>query len=132
MDEEAIAAKLRQNIPQPIDQPVVPTPTVSDPVLTPVHTGLDEITQYKLHDYFGEQYKPSDEVSHQRVQYIYEQVSKMIEHPEYGFVLAKIRDLERMIGIAQDNGRIYKLYQWLKLDNTRRSIEAEMGAIPYE
>lgn len=58
-----------------------------------------------------------------------EEVSKMVERPEYGYVAAKINDLQRMIGINQSDNRLYRLYQWLKLNNVRRNLDEEMASL---
>lgn len=138
MTEEEIAEQLKQNIEHSGDTPQ--DPAQSKPVEIDTSNGqatiaptyeLDEITQYKLHDYFGEQYKPHDETARQQLQYIYEEVAKMVEDKEYGFVLAKIRDLEQVLGVSTAENRRYRLYQWLRLNNMRRNIDAEMGAITH-
>jgi hypothetical protein len=134
MNETEIVERLKQNVTPPPDTtlaPVaVPEPTNGQAVIAPTFE-LDELTQYKLHDYFGETYRDTDEEKRQQAQYIYKHVSELIDNRDYGFVLAKIRDMERIIGLNGAENRLYKLYQWLKLDNTRRSIDAEMGSIPY-
>lgn len=130
MTEEEIAQNLKQNLPQEAEfTPPAPDPVNTDQVHGNVPFRLDDIAQYKLHDFFGAKYRPTDEISVQQVNYIYENVAKMVDTPEYGFVVSKIRELERLIGTSNSEQRIFKLYQWIKLDNLRRNIEAEMGAI---
>jgi hypothetical protein len=133
MDEAEIQAALRQNIatdPEISAPPIVTMPEPpSSAANTAVHIDLDEITQYKLHDFFGEPYKANDEIKRQQISYIYENVSKMVDSPEYGFVVAKLRDLERIIGISQSEDKIYKMYSWLKLNNIRKNVDLQMGAI---
>lgn len=132
MDESSIAEKLRGNLPQPYKTdlaPVAEVGAINGQATTATDYQLDEITQYKLHDYFGDPYKANDEVSRQQIMYIYEQVADMLPEKEYGFVVAKIRELERIIGTANSEDRRYKLYQWLKLNNVRRNIDAEMSAL---
>lgn len=134
MNEDEITRQLRQNITAPPDN--VLTATVQAPVdatngqaTTESEYPLDEMTQYKLHDYFGEYYKDSNEVKRQQAQYIYDEVAKTLEDKQYGFVVAKIRDMERVIGTTNSENRLYKLYQWMKLDKMRRNVEAEQGAL---
>jgi len=133
MNEEAIAERLRQAVaPEPVAEIPTPQPEQNTNIgqaTTAINIDLDEITQYKLHDFFGQTYKPNDEISRQQVQYIYQSVSKTLDDPQYGFVVARIRDLERIIGTANSDKRIYKLYQWLKLESIRKNIDAQMGAI---
>lgn len=134
MNEEQIASNLKQSIqiaeefsaPEPRDKPV--DTNTGQATISPDYP-LDEMVQYKLHDYFGQTYRPHDEVSKQQVAYIYQDVAKMINNNEYGFVIAKIRDLEQIIGSFNSETRIYKLYQWLKLNNIRKNIDMEMGAL---
>jgi len=132
MNEDEIVEKLKQSLPPTYETDVSPK---ADPE---INTGqatatldyeLDELTQYKLHDYFGEQYKPSNEESKQRIQFIYQQVANMLEDKEYGFVVAKIREIESIVGTTNSDRRIYRLYQWLKLEAVRRNIDSEMGAL---
>lgn len=134
VDEQKIADQLKQNITPPPDtvMPAVPEvdTTNGQATIAPDYP-LDEMTQYKLHDYFGTQYKPSDEVTKQQIQSIYDTVAKMVPEAQYGYVVAKIRDLEQIIGTSHDERRVYKLYQWLKLDGIRKNVEAEMGALTY-
>jgi hypothetical protein len=132
MEEEAIAAKLRENI-APAQDPVVKHEQIEnmatgEATIAPVYE-LDEMTQYKLHDLFHATYDPNDETTKQQLSYIWQEVSAMIPEQDYGFVAAKIRELQRIAGITNSEGRIYRLYQWLKLNNMRRNAEAEMGAL---
>lgn len=132
MTEAEIAAQLKQKV-APAEEftpaPKAPQDTSYGQATEAQGFELDEITQYKLHDLFGERYKPTDEVNRQRLSYIYEEVSKMVERPEYGYVAAKINDLQRMIGINQSDNRLYRLYQWLKLNNVRRNLDEEMASL---
>jgi hypothetical protein len=132
--EQQIVEQLKQNITPPPDNvlraaPETPVNPINGQATIAPEYKLDEMAQYKLHDYFGEQYRDSDEVKRQQTQYIYEEVAKLIDTSEYGFVIAKIRDLERIIGITSSENRLYKLYQWMKLERVRRNVDAEMGAI---
>lgn len=136
MTEEQIAAQLKQNItPEPTTEDVIPgvQPEQGDPDTPSAQSAigfkLDDMFQYKLHDYFGKQYRPTDEISKQQVDFIYEKASKMIGTAEYSLVLTKIRDLEQILGYSNSDNRIYKLYQWLKLDSIRQNIDRQMEAI---
>lgn len=132
MNEQQIQEELKQRVPVPPPPPV--------PVATPPDTSygqattappfeLDEMTQYKMHDYFGEIYHDTDETKRQQVTFIYEHIAQLVDSREYGFVISKARDLERIIGIAEAPDRLYRLYQWLRLDSARKLIDAEMGAL---
>lgn len=127
MDETEIAQKLRAKTTQPVHNEA--EPVVSDPHEVPVKYELDEITQYKLHQHFGENYREGDETARQQLQYIYEHIADRIGSKEYPFVVAKINELRRMLGLNYDNNSRYKLYQWLKLDQKRTKIEMEMNNI---
>jgi hypothetical protein len=135
MDEKQIAEQLKQRITPPADTIIVkpdPPDTTYGQATTNPDYQLDEMTQYKLQDYFGEVYKDSDTAKRQQAQFVYDEISSLVGSKEYGFIIAKLRDLERVIGVAGTNNRLYRTYQWLKLDKTRRNIEAEMGAVIYE
>jgi len=136
MTEEQIAAQLKQNItPEPTTEDVIPgiQPEQGDPDAPSAQSAtgykLDDMFQYKLHDYFGTQYRQTDEISKQQVDFIYEKAAKMIGSTEYSLVLSKIRDLETILGTSNSQNRIYKLYQWLKLDSIRQNIDRQMEAI---
>ena len=132
MDEQQIQEQLRQKVEPAQEFTPAPKPEVdtSQGQAQPAQQfDLDEITQYKLHDLFGEQYRPHDEVARQRLSFIYERVSAMVDNQEYGYVAAKINELQRMIGISQSDNRLYKLYQWLRLDSVRKGVDAEMASI---
>lgn len=132
MNENEIANNLKQNVPV-APEPAPATPHEPGPfgvadAASPTFE-LDEITQYKLHDYFNQPFKAHDEASKQRVQFLFEKVADMVGTTDYGFVVAKMRDLESMLGITQSEQRLYKLYQWVKLDSLRRGVEREMDTI---
>lgn len=132
MNEDEVAAKLQENISR-VDEaqpalPIVPAEPTSATDAT-LNYDLDEMTLYKLHDYFGERYKSPDEESSARVKFIYERVAQEIGTADYGFVVGRIRELERILGTATAQDRLYRMYQWLKLDKVRRSVDAEMGAL---
>lgn len=133
MNEEEIAAALRSNIPSeyPYEPQIIEETidTTNGQATTAIDFRFDELIRYKMNDYFGDRYKPNDEVAKQQSEYIYKAVSELIGDTDYGFVIAKIRDLERIIGTAHTENRRYRLYQWLKLDHMRRSIDAQMGAL---
>lgn len=133
MDETQIVERLKQNQPQPEEftpaPPVPPTPAETGVAKVADHIDLDEITLYKLHDYFGQRYKDTDEVSKQQAHYIFNAVAERIGNTEYSMVLSHVRDLERIIGTAHRDNRMYRLYEWLKLDGMRSSIEKQMQAV---
>lgn len=126
MNETEIVNQLKQNLPaEPVHTPAAEI--VSDPSMVPVAYDLDEITQYKLQQHFGETYNEGDQVAKQQLAYIYESISEQIANKDYPFVVAKINELKRMLGLNHTDNSRYKLYQWLKLDQRRSRIEMEMG-----
>lgn len=132
MNEDQISNNLKANIPTAEEftpAPVAPVDTTYGQATTSPNFELDEITQYKLQDYFNVRYRQTDETNRQQIKYIYERAYEMVDVKEYGYVVEKIRELERLIGTSNSERRVYKLYQWLKLDHVRRNIEAQMGAI---
>lgn len=132
MDEQQIVNSLKQNLP-PAYEPTAPVQATLQPVgqaekAMPVET-VDEMTIYKIHEFFGEKYRNTDETTNQQAKYIYEKVSEISGETDYNFIIEKVRELERIIGTANSDRRMYKLYQWLKLDSMRRSVEAQQNAL---
>lgn len=131
MNEEAIATRLRENLPS---QPEEETTKVDEkkPEATAdtlLSTKLDDLTQIKIHGYFGQEYRISDEESKQRISYIFETVAKDIGTIEYSKVISRIHEIEQSVGTTRSDNRLYKLYEWMKLDNTRRRASMEMDAL---
>lgn len=87
------------------------------------------MTVYKVMDMLGEQFKETDREGIDRVQFIYKQIAERIGSTDYFEVTAKLRDIERMIGVAHSPNRLYKIYQWIKLDGLRKNIEQEMNNV---
>lgn len=129
MDEDQIVNSLKQNLPKPYETDLAPPPetdtTTGQATIAPEFE-LDELTLYKLHDFFGLPYKEHDEMTNQQARYVYNEVSKMVGTTEYSVVMAKIIDLEGILGIRQTENRMVRLHQWLRLDNIRKSTENEM------
>ena len=133
MDEQLLQEKLKQNIPTadeftPAIQPVqTEFPNGSD-VANDVES-MTEMMQYKLSDFFGETYRPNDEIKKQQMKYIYEKVLGMVESPEYGFIVEKLNVIVRILGLTNSEQKVYKVYQWLKLDSMKKNIDKQMEAI---
>lgn len=128
MDESQIQEKLKQNIPQAPEHTAA-APVIGDPQIGPVEYQLDEITQYKLQQHFGETYREGDTVGNQQATYIYQSVSEQLGTKDYPVVVGKINELKRMLGLNHTENSRYKLYQWLKLDQRRSRIEQEQGVL---
>lgn len=130
MNEAEIASKLQQKL-QPEPTQEIPSPLPEDKghpgqaTIAP-ELELDEITQYKLHQHFGENYREGDEVARKQLEFIYTDVAERIGSREYPFVVAKINELKRMLGLNHTDDARFKLYQWLKLDQKRSQLEIEM------
>jgi len=128
MDEQKIQATLKQNIPQ-APQHQMAAPVVSDPNIVPVEYSLDELTQYKLQQHFGETYREGDTKGNDQISYIFNAVAEQLGTKDYPVVVAKINELKRMLGLNHTDNARYKMYQWLKLDQRRSRIEQEQGVI---
>jgi len=130
--EQQIVNKLKQSTPQESDTVAEPIAVETSPVgqaeASPT-LELNELTVFKLHDFFGESYRSTDESKVQQAKYIYEKVAQISGEIDYGMIVGKMRDLERIAGLANSQNRMYKLYQWLKLDSIRRSTESQMSAL---
>ena len=126
MEEAQIVESLKTNIPQ--DTTTIAAPVVGDSVETPVALDLDEITQYKVLQHFGEQLTNDPQIKEQ-IGYIYKEISDRIGTQEYPFVVAKMNELMRMLGFSNATNPRFRLYQWLKLDQKRTNIEMEMNNV---
>ena len=133
MDEQLLQEKLKQNIPTADEFTPAPVavqtefPNGSD-VANDVES-MTEMMQYKLSDFFGETYRPNDEIKKQQMKYIYEKVLGMVESPEYGFIVEKLNVIVRILGLTNSEQKVYKVYQWLKLDSMKKNIDRQMEAI---
>lgn len=130
MIEDEIASKLRANVPQEVEAPrvVIPTPTgVQDH--SSVDTGIDDLTNFKLHELLGEEYRSSSSETKQQMNYIYEQISKGLESPDYINVAKQIRELLQVAGLAHTDNKVYKLYQWLRLKSVASNAFTEMDLL---
>lgn len=131
MEEGQIAEQLKQNVSLP--EPVVQPP--SAPEAPPPRTDdtqpaeLDELTIFKMHDYFGEQYKGSNTDNKARLEFIFNNVAQQVGTRDYLAVLSRVNELERMIGTAHSENRIMRLHQWIGLDRIRRNTETAMRLI---
>lgn len=134
MDEQQIADNLKQNLPQPYKTDIAPSDT-SEAITGQADASppleLDELTMYKVHDFFGQQYKDTNESAKQQAKFVYEEVAKQIGTTDYPAVISKIIDLEGLIGTRNSDNRMYRLYEWLRLDTIRRSTENQMQSIRY-
>jgi hypothetical protein len=132
MDEEAIAARLRENIPKPSEAVKPPAVISAQPGTSADYSGdfqLDETTLYKLHEFLGEKYSPYNKDQIKYANYIYAELSHYTHSKEYADIIGSAAQIMRQMGISMSDRRMYKLYQWLKLDSVRRRVELEMGAI---
>jgi hypothetical protein len=131
MDESEIAAKLVNNIPKTeVESPEVkvdPTPT------QPVDYGyadeipMDDLTRYKMMDSFGvaPNYRDDPETI-SKLDYIYQWASELSNSRDYLMVMRAIRSAENALGYNPLKPRINRLYEFARLDKSRRKIEMEM------
>lgn len=127
--EEQIAQSLKQNIPQseaftPAAPDAIPPMGVAD--VTPNYGVLDELTSMKLASFFNLDFSRLDETVKQQMKYVYAKVAEKVGSADYPFVVAAVSELQRMIGVGESNQKLYKTYQWLKLDSIRKRTEQEM------
>lgn len=130
MDEQTIVEQLRQKIaPPPVFTPAPKTPLEPVEGSSSTPDTLGEFTLMKIHDYFGERYKPNEAELSQYAEYIYTQVGGLINSTDYVEIMTKVQELERIAGVRFSENRMYKLYQWLRLDQVRREAEFTMGTL---
>lgn len=130
--EDERLARLRPIVPPPA--PNAPTETEpTKPEGNPSDFNgefeLDDLTKFKLHEYFGQKFKTYDTDTIQRVEYIYKTAAEIAGSSEYGQIISTIRSMEQMLGSYNSDNRLYKMYEWMRLDNARRRISTEMRAL---
>jgi len=129
--EEQVAASLRETVPSPAapdPKPETPPPD-GTPASATSGVQLDDVMHYKLFEYFGQQYRTTDEQGKQRIAFIYNTIAQQIGTTDYSFVVAQIHNLEQMLGTSHAENRLYRVYEWIRLDGMRRNISTEMDAV---
>ncbi len=131
MDESEIAAKLATNIPKVVvDNPEVkqdPSPTQPADYGYADEIPMDDLTRYKMMDSFGiaPNYRDDPETI-SKLDYIYQWASELSNSRDYLMVMRAIRSAENALGYNPLKPRINRLYEFAKLDKSRRKIEMEM------
>ena len=129
MDEQAIAEKQKANIPtqdpapQPTEQPELVN---TDQQTMQTDAPLEPLAGYKLADVLRIQYEPNDTEQAERLEYIYKEAAQLSGSAEYIDVAKHIRSLVEMLGAQSSQDPLYTVYQWMKLDSTRKKVEQEM------
>jgi hypothetical protein len=130
MDETSIANQVSQNIPAVEPVAIAPADVLVQPDgITIIPADLDELTMFKFHDYFGENWSSSNEDNKERIQYIFDKLSEQIGERDYLKVMSRVSEIEQLMGTSHSDNRIYKLYQWLGFDSIRRNSETAMRLI---
>lgn len=129
-NEQVIAAKLAQTIPQ---EPVVsdsPAPIVSD---APTDTGytdtmpFDELTKYKLCEQFSiPLHQQSNPEVTDKLSLVYAWAATAAGSEDYLAIQAFLHNVDNMVGYNQTQSRLDRFYHYAKLDMQRRRIEQEM------
>ncbi len=130
MDEQAIAAKLAENIPR--DEPVAPqTATIASD--TPTDTGyvddmpFDELTKYKLSELFLiPQHLQSNPETNKKLGLVYGWAATVSGSNDYLEIAGFLTRMEGMLGQGGLQSRLDKFYHYATLDLQRRKIEQEM------
>jgi len=131
MSEDQVVASLRENVPSPVEpetKPELPPPE-GTPASATAGVQLDDMMHYKLFEYFGQQYRTTDEQGKERIAFIYNAVAQQIGTNDYSFVVAQLHNLESMLGTSHAENRLYRVYEWIRLDGMRRKISVEMDAV---
>lgn len=130
--EEQTVASLRESVPSPDEpqtKPETPTPPEGTPASATAGVQLDDVMHYKLFEYFGQQYRSTDEQGKERIGFIYNSIAQQIGTTDYSFVVTQIRNIEQMLGTGHADNRIYRVYEWIRLNGIRRKIDMEMEAV---
>lgn len=128
MDEAQIAENLKANIPKEEAPKLSQVETIRQDISEGVSTpdNLDDMTAYRITTMLGEEYSPSDGTAKSQAEYIYTKIGDMIGSTDYYEITSKIREVLRIAGLQYTDNKLYKLYQWIKLENMRRNIDVEM------
>lgn len=131
MDEALIAASLQRSIPQPTTEPApIAAPQLSsdeDSAVTAPE--FDEMTMFKINQYFGNVYEPLDKETNDRLRFIWQAAQNLAKSTDWWAVTAKIADLQTMLGLNHDPDKIRKLWLWTRLNQERVGIERQMRAL---
>lgn len=133
MNEEDIVAKLADNLPKP-PEPVAPVEEKPTGVQEhgSVDYGLDETVQYKMHEFFDEDYKPSDYAKKEAMGFIYKEIANMVPGAEHVDVMHKMRDMLQISGLAHSNNKVQKFSEWLRLRSIANNAHKRMEVLSYE
>lgn len=126
MDEQQIASQLQEKVRESEYKTNIAPTEIGDTSETIIEFKVDELTNYKLHRFFNEEFNPHDSKKIQQYQYIYEKIAQRIGQNEYPFVASAINRYLQFLGVSNSPHKRQKLYQWLKLDGQRTKIEMEM------
>jgi hypothetical protein len=128
MDEAQITESLKAKIERPAVATVAlaVTDKVSEQATVDTDMPLEPMIGYKLADIFGMNYDPKDNIMTDRLDFVYRQAIATTGSNEYTDVANYIRSLIDMLGARTNRDPLYTIYQWLRLDDSRKKIEEEM------
>lgn len=130
MNESEIAKQQAQNIPQPEPTTLAPVePPKTDYTDKPTEYEIPELSIYKLMDSLGEQYTQKDTEGIEYANNIYKMTAEMIGSNDYLDVSDKVREITRVIGAQDAPNKMFRIYQWLRLEGQRKRIEREQEIV---
>lgn len=130
MNEQEIAQQQAQNIPKPEPTTLAPVePPKTDYTAKTTEYEIPELSIYKLMDSLGEQYTQKDTESIEYANNIYKMTAEMIGNYDYLSVSEKVREITRVIGATDAPNKMFRVYQWLRLEGQRKTIEREQEMI---
>lgn len=128
MDEQQIAASLRENIPRPEEPiaPPAPQPAV-DEQSSMVSDAVNELALLKLSNELGV-VRP-DTTANERLKFIHEQLVAVSPDTSYEGILSTLKDYLTRLGLNFHEDRMMRLYLWLKLNQESIAIQREMANV---
>jgi len=130
MNEADVAARVAQNIPKEpvaVQEPatltnVAPQPTDEGYIF---QNPLDELSMYKLYDYFGVDLRERTNSETHKVMDKLVEWATMSGAVEYHDVIGKVREIQRLLG----KNDLHTLYSFAKIDMQRQRLEKEMSKL---
>lgn len=130
MDEQAIAERLKQNIPKP--EPDSTTPRVDD--ANPKDRGYtadvgDVPEMYKMYDFFGVETNYRTSENERKIAEVFRWAADKAQSTDYLEVAKVITQYEQSMGGSTIGSRLERMYRYIKLDAQINRLKAEQAWI---
>lgn len=128
MDEQAIADRLKQNIPKP--EPDSTTPRIDDanPADQTYAGDLGDVPEvYKMYDYFGVEMNYRTAENERKISEIYRWAADQLESTDYLVVAKFLMEREQSMGGSTVGSRLERMYRYVKLDQQISRLKQEQN-----